>query len=665
MRRANFRDKLLALGITLTAVPLILFGAAVWYQNQRTQDAAAAGCLRLAEADLDHISDGVYSLCESSRAVLEKTVRQHLKAAGILMDQTGGAQLAVSGEGVNWEARNQITRATSEVMLPRVLIGRTWLGLVRDPKEPVAVVDDVQKHTGATSTIFQRMNAAGDMLRAATNVIGDDGKRAIGTFIPASGADGQPNPVVSAVLHGQTYVGRAFVVNAWYMAAYEPLLDHSGSPIGMLYVGVPESLATENLRKTILNIKIGETGYVYVLNASGATRGRYVISKDGTRDGADVWDSKDSAGNLFIQEICRKAVGLGPRESAMHRYPWKNPGDASSHIRIAHISYFKPWDWVIATSVPEAEVRETVTEIERISSRGASVLLAIGLLTLIAGSGLCFVMATRLTGRTSRIVAELSEASGRMSAAAAQVSQTSQHRSQDAMEQATSNEQVSTSLEELAGMTQGNLDHSRTLKRLAAEARGATEGGVRQMESMKATMNQIQLAGADVVKINKVIDEIAFQTNILALNAAVEAARAGEAGLGFAVVAGEVRGLARRCSEAAQETSDRIQKSMSAGREGVAVSAEVAQRLAVITASTRQLDDLVQSIASASERQNQGIAQINSAASRMGQRIRSAAANAEEEAGAADQFSAQAQAVEALAAELGELFGGKSGLELR
>jgi len=125
MRRANFRDKLLALGITLTAVPLILFGAAVWYQNQRTQDAAAAGCLRLAEADLDHISDGVYSLCESSRAVLEKTVRQHLKAAGILMDQAGGAQLAVSGEGVNWEARNQITRATSEVMLPRVLIGRT------------------------------------------------------------------------------------------------------------------------------------------------------------------------------------------------------------------------------------------------------------------------------------------------------------------------------------------------------------------------------------------------------------------------------------------------------------------------------------------------------------------------------------------------------------
>ena len=460
-------------------------------------------------------------------------------------------------------------------------------------------------------------------------------------------------------------MGRAFVVNAWYMAAYEPLLDRTGSVIGMLYVGVPESLATENLRKTILNIKIGETGYVYVLNANGSTRGHYVISKDGTRDGEDIWDSKDGAGNLYIQEICRKAVGLGPRESAMNRYPWKNPLNAASHIRIAHISYFKPWDWVIATSVPEAEVRETVTQIERISSQGASVLLVIGLLTLIAGSGLCYVMATRLTQRTSRIMTELSEASGRMSAAAAQVSQTSQQLSRDATEQAASNEQVSASLEQLAGITQDNLDHSRTLKRLAADARGATEGGARQMESMKATMSQIQLAGADVVKINKIIDEIAFQTNILALNAAVEAARAGEAGLGFAVVADEVRSLARRCSEAAQETSDRIQKSITASREGVCVSAEVAQRLQVITGSTRQLDELVQSIASASEHQNQGIARINSAATQMSQRVRSAAANAAEGASVADQFSEQAQALEGLAAELGELFQGKSWPRLR
>src|SRR5208283_318274 len=170
---------------------------------------------------------------------------------------------------------------------------------------------------------------------------------------------------------------------------------------------------------------------------------------------------------------------------------------------------------------------------------------------------------------------------------------------QDAQKQAASNNKVTASLQQLGSVAHQNLDHASALKQLAAEARNAAEGGALQMHAMTDTMSEIQSAGADVVKINRIIDEIAFQTNILALNAAVEAARAGEAGLGFAVVADEVRNLARRSADAARETSEKIQRSMSAGQRGVSVTDEVAGKLEVIAASTRQLDELAQSVAAA------------------------------------------------------------------
>ena len=116
--------------------------------------------------------------------------------------------------------------------------------------------------------------------------------------------------MIAAVLKRDTFVGRAFVVNAWYMAAYQPLVNSSREVIGMLYVGIPERIATEPLRDALKNTKVGRTGYVFVLNATGPTRGHYVVSQDDKRDGENLWDLKDSKGNFFIQEICRKALAL-------------------------------------------------------------------------------------------------------------------------------------------------------------------------------------------------------------------------------------------------------------------------------------------------------------------------------------------------------------------
>jgi methyl-accepting chemotaxis protein len=242
-----------------------------------------------------------------------------------------------------------------------------------------------------------------------------------------------------------------------------------------------------------------------------------------------------------------------------------------------------------------------------------------------------------------------------MSETTARIAEDSQQLARDAEEQADGGNAVSSSLEDMGSMTRRNLDASQALAQLAAEARSSAEVGARQVETLKDTMREVQSAGADVVKINRLIDEIAFQTNILALNAAVEAARAGEAGLGFAVVADEVRNLARRCAEAAQETSDKIRKSMSAGEQGAAATVALAEKLGRIAGNTRKLDEHVQSIAEGSSEQNR-IVRITNAAGVMTRGTRSNAVNAAEGAERARQFNAQARALAAVATEISEMF---------
>ncbi|SDY17294.1 hypothetical protein SAMN05660209_02198 [Geodermatophilus africanus] len=123
------------------------------------------------------------------------------------------------------------------VELPRAAAGGTWLGQNTDPGVPTPVVDQVRDLVGGTATVFQRTGPAGDMLRVATNVVGATGSRAIGTYIPATNPDGAPNPVLAAVLAGQTYRGNAFVVDSCYVSAYAPLFDGAGQVVGMVYVG--------------------------------------------------------------------------------------------------------------------------------------------------------------------------------------------------------------------------------------------------------------------------------------------------------------------------------------------------------------------------------------------------------------------------------------------
>jgi methyl-accepting chemotaxis protein len=279
------------------------------------------------------------------------------------------------------------------------------------------------------------------------------------------------------------------------------------------------------------------------------------------------------------------------------------------------------------------------------------------LLAVLAGTALAWATTASLNRLLHRVAGEIDRASEEISLASGQISSSGQSLAQGASEQAASLEETSASLEEIASMTRRNAEHADHAKKLAAQTRSAADTGFNDMRDMSQAMDAIKCSSNNIGKIIKTIDEIAFQTNILALNAAVEAARAGEAGMGFAVVADEVRNLAQRSAQAARETADKIQDSITRSQHGVEISAKVAASLHEIVEKARTVDELLGQIAAASVEQSQGIAQVNSAVNQLDQVTQTNASSAEENAGAAENLNTQAAALKSDVGALARLVG--------
>ena len=213
---------------------------------------------------------------------------------------------------------------------------------------------------------------------------------------------------------------------------------------------------------------------------------------------------------------------------------------------------------------------------------------------------------------------------------------------------------------QMSSMIRATAENAEKAKELAAEARSVAATGSMTMAEMTHAMAAIDSSSAEVAKIVKNIDEIAFQTNILALNAAVEAARAGEAGAGFAVVADEVRSLAQRSAAAAKETADKIEAAIANSRKGSQCTAKVEESLTQIADKVNSTDSLVSEIATAAREQAQGIEQINVAIAQMDKVSQSNSASAEESASAAEELDAQAETLKDLVAKLRLLVDGKA-----
>jgi methyl-accepting chemotaxis protein len=381
------------------------------------------------------------------------------------------------------------------------------------------------------------------------------------------------------------------------------------------------------------------SGYFFSYDLSGV---RINVPINKGQNGQNLIALKDSNGYAFVQAF----VDAAKSGNGFVQYYFEKAGKGVQP-KLSYVALIPGTDLLIGTGVYTDDVQTERNALSQTISTELSRYFVYVLGLFLAISGVMLTVALLLSHSIASVIkgesANLLASAQQVTSASTQLSETSQSLAAGSSEQAASIEETGASLEELSGMTRNNTEHIDRSNTLARETRAAADRGVTDMQSMSAAMEAIKTSSDDIAKIIKTIDEIAFQTNILALNAAVEAARAGEAGMGFAVVADEVRNLAQRCSQAAEETTAKIEGAIGRTTQGVELTAKVARALNGIVAKARQMDELAAEVATAAREQTEGISQINSAVAQMDKVTQSNAANAEESAAAAEELNAQAE----------------------
>ena len=398
----KIQTRLLCMGAGgILATTLALIGIGAWQSHVFTMQAQTE-VSRMVDEDLDHVARATYSMIQAQDQALRLQVDADLNVADHVLQSHG--TLRPSDGKATWQAVNQFTKVKTPVTLPKLTVGDLWLGHNTDINAPTPVVDEIKELTGATVTIFQRMDAQGDLLRVATNVQKLDGKRAIGTFIPAVNPNGKPNTVVATVLKGQTYRGNAFVVNSWYISDYMPLFNARHEVVGALYVGIKQE-SVASLRQAIRDARIGKSGYIFALRGTGPDQGQYIISRNGSHDGENVWQTKDATGRPIIQKMIGEALALAPGQSVNEQYVWKDQGESGPGEKVARLVYYAPWDWVIGVTASPDDFGAFHNRLEAGRKRMLATFVALGLLLALLGAFFAWRFARSLAARLNHMVA--------------------------------------------------------------------------------------------------------------------------------------------------------------------------------------------------------------------------------------------------------------------
>jgi len=540
-------------------------------------------------------------------------------------------------------------------------------GVLKHGNTPISaqdttIPDRFTGQSGVAATVLTRKGD--DFERTSTSIKNEKGERASGVPL---GAD---HPAVPKLLKGEPYTGKAKMLGRDFMTHYIPISDENNKVIGAFFVGVDFSEGLAALKKKVLAVKIGSTGYPYALDL-GKDKGQLVIHP--AKEGSNLLGAKDTKGKEFVVEMVDKRDGI-------INYWWKNPDDPEVREKVVVYNHYPQWNWLIASG----------SYLEEFNSEGKQAgrgLMLVTLLLIPMIIGIVWFLArrwvaaplreavdqankvaegdfsTRSTIRSNDEIGALMKAQSSMSerlgrtindvraaasavasdatqltGAAGRVADGSAEQSDAASSMAAAVEQMSTSIDMIAEHASGAMTVSSDAQRVSLASSETIQQAVDAMnniaETVRNSSDAIRQLGRESQEISAIagtIKEIADQTNLLALNAAIEAARAGEQGRGFAVVADEVRKLAERTSKSTHEIAEMITRiqlgtqnavdNMNVGvtqvASGVDLAAEANEAIKRIHDGAVQVSEAVANISSAIREQStattsvaQGLEQI-------------------------------------------------------
>ncbi|CAG4893383.1 methyl-accepting chemotaxis protein [Paraburkholderia saeva] len=498
-----------------------------------------------------------------------------------------------------------------------------------------SIPDQFLARSGAIATVFAR--TGDDFVRVTTSLKKQDGSRAIGTLLDRKG------PAYSLVLAGKTYTGLAALFGKRFITQYRPVTDASGRVIGALFVGVDVGPQIRSIEDGIRQLKIDESGYYFVLNASnGPDRGKFIVHP------AAAGQAADDANAPYRQMLDAKEGQI--------TYTSTDSTLGETHAREKYVSFVSvpEWQWLVGGVAPRDEVIAEVTStrnrflvvgfvlvaafaaiflvaVRRMVSRPldeaakASERLASGDLSVRVANGRTDEIGRLLSAidgigeGLARIVTQVRGASANMTQGTAEIATGSGDIAARIATQASSLEETAASMEEITSTVQQNAAHAAQANTLVTRASDAALNGGRAVQRVVSTMGDISRSSQKIADITSVIEGIAFQTNILALNAAVEAARAGEHGKGFAVVASEVRALAQRSAAAVKEIEALIGESTARVESGYRIAEEASTTMNGIVEHVERVRAIMGEITVASSEQSGGIEQVNLAVTQIGE----------------------------------------------